>query len=138
MDAIIEKLKQKGIVLTIQRLAVLEFLHNSSSHPTAEAIHTKLKKKYPMMSLATVYNTLDMLKQAGEIQELTIGNAKHFDPIPQSHHHLYCRVCKRIIDVEISCPVCKSGRVQGHKVEEVQAVFYGICSDCLQRENGAQ
>ena len=138
MDARIGKLKQKGIVLTIQRLAVLEFLHNSSSHPTAEAIHTKLKKRYPMISLATVYNTLEMLKQVGEIQELTIGNTKHFDPIPESHHHLYCRLCKRIIDVEISCPVCKSGRVQGHKVEEVQAVFYGICSECRQRESDAQ
>ncbi|MCK5734343.1 MAG: transcriptional repressor [Candidatus Latescibacteria bacterium] len=138
MDARIEKLKQKGIVLTIQRLAVMEFLHSSSSHPTAEAIHTKLKKKYPMMSLATVYNTLDMLKKAGEIQELTIGNAKHFDPIPQSHHHFYCRVCERILDVEVCCKIAKSGWVDQHKVEGVHAVFSGVCFDCHQRENGAQ
>jgi len=135
MDTKVERLKKKGVVLTIQRLAVLEFLHNTSSHPTAEAIHRGLVEKYPMLSLATVYNTLEMLKQVGEIQELNIGNTKHFDLNSEPHHHYYCRLCERILDVEISCPVAKSGWVDNHKIEGVQAVFYGICSDCLQRES---
>lgn len=130
----IERLKRKGVVLTIQRIGVLEILHNSPNHPTAEEIHKKLLEKYPTLSLATVYNTLQILKQAGEIQELNIGKEKRFDPIPGPHHHFYCRVCERIIDVEIACPVLDKGYVDNHKIENVQAVFFGICADCQKKE----
>lgn len=134
MDEKIERLKKKGIVLTIQRMVVLELLHNSSNHPTAEAIHRELVGKYPTLSLATVYNTLQMLKQAGEIQELNVGKEKRFDPIPEPHHHFHCRLCKHILNVEISCPVSKKGWVDNHKVESVQAVFTGVCADCLHKQ----
>jgi len=133
MNMKIERLKRRGVVLTIQRLAVLEFLHNTSSHPTAEAIHRELRKTYPTLSLATVYNTLEILKQAGEIQELNIGKKKHFDPIPEPHHHFYCRVCERILDVEISCPIAQKGCVDNHKIERVQAIFYGVCAECRKK-----
>jgi Fur family peroxide stress response transcriptional regulator len=134
MDNKIKRLKEKGVVLTIQRMAVLEVLQNSSNHPTVEEIHKKLLKKYPTLSLATVYNALEMLKQAGEIQELNIGREKRFDPSIEPHHHFYCRACERIIDLEIACPIAQKGCINGHKIESVQAIFFGICADC--REKG--
>ncbi len=134
MDNKIKRLKEKGIVLTIQRMAVLDMLHNCSNHPTVEEIHKKLLKKYPTLSLATVYNTLEMLKQAGEIQELNIGKEKRFESLLESHHHFYCLVCERIIDLEIACPTFKAGEIDGHKIESMQAIFYGTCADC--REKG--
>lgn len=133
MEERVQRLKKKGIVLTIQRLAVLELLEGSSDHPTVEAIHKRLVKIYPTLSLATVYNTLEMLKQAGEIQELNIGKKRCFDPVPEPHHHFYCWVCERILDVEINCPIVQKGYIDSHKIERVQAIFYGVCAECRKK-----
>ncbi len=130
-----ERLKEKKVVLTPQRLAIVDFLQRSKIHPTVEDIYNNLKKKYPTMSLATVYTSLEILKQAGEIQELTIRKEKIcFDPNPKTHHHFFCRECLEVLDVDISCPLARQGSVEGHKIEEVQAYFYGICSICLKNK----
>jgi len=134
MNAKIEKLKRKGVVITIQRLAVLEFLESNTHHPTVEEIYRNLKKKYPTLSQATIYTSLQVLRKAGEIQELSILKEKTcFDPNPKPHHHFYCQECKKIFDIEISCPVAEKGWIDGHKVKEVQAYFYGICGHCLKK-----
>jgi len=131
----IEKLREKGIAPTIQRLVVLQYLEESTTHPTVEEIYEALKGQYPTFSKATVYNTLQVLTQAGLIQELTIEKEKaHYDPRPDIHHHFFCRRCHRIYDVEIDCSVVKRGMVEGHKIEMVQAYFYGLCARC--REEG--
>lgn len=128
----IERLRRRGVVLTLQRLAVLKIL-GKEIHATAEDIYHKLAKKYPTISRATVYSSLDALKHAGEIQELTIKKEmSYFDFNPHNHHHFLCRTCGRIFDVEISCPISRKGRIHGHKVEEVQAYFYGTCRECRQ------
>ncbi len=135
MERIIERLKKKGVVLTPQRLAVVDFLEGNTTHPTADEIYGKLRKRYPTISQATVYTSLEVLKQAGEIQELTIRREKVcFDPNPKPHHHFFCRECQRVLDVEIGCPVAQKGWIEKHKVEEVQAYFYGVCSGCLKKE----
>lgn len=135
MNEKIERLKRKGVVMTLQRLAVLELLESNTHHPTVEEIYRNLKKKYPTLSRATIYTSLQVLRKAGEIQELSIRKEKTcFDPNPKPHHHFYCQGCKKIFDIEISCPVAEKGWVDGHKVKEVQAYFYGICSHCLKRQ----
>lgn len=134
MKQMIERLKQRGVTLTPQRMAVIEFLIKSSNHPCVDTIYQAIKKKYPSISPATVYSTLQLLKEMGEIQELHIrGDRACFDPNPEPHHHFLCRICKRIIDIEIECPIYGVKQVEGHKVEEIQAYFYGVCSECLKK-----
>ncbi len=90
---------------------------------------------FPSLSRATVYNTLELLSRLGEIQQLTVTDKKaRYDPNPKPHHHFFCRRCGRLLDIETSCPIAESGWVEGNKIEAVQACFYGICSECLQRE----
>ncbi len=133
----IERLKKKGVVLTLQRLFVLETL-GKNVHATAEDIYQRFVKKYPTVSRATIYSCLDVLKQAGEIQELTIRKEMScFDFEPHPHHHFLCRKCGKIFDVEISCPVARKGRVEGHRIDDVQAYFYGTCRGCIAREKKA-
>jgi Fur family peroxide stress response transcriptional regulator len=139
MKEIIEDLRKKGVTLTPQRIAIVEFLKKSTAHPTVDDIHKAIARKYPTMSVATVYSTLKLLKDLGEIQELSIrkrGKAC-FDPNPKLHHHFLCRECGKILDMEVDCPIIKKGWVQGGKVEEAQAYIYGICSGCLKKEKGA-
>jgi Fur family peroxide stress response transcriptional regulator len=126
----IKRLREGGVVLTLQRLGVLEALAERI-HATAEEIYVELAKKYPTISRATIYSCLDALKQAGVTQELTIRKEmSYYDFDPRSHHHLLCRECGRILDMEISCPIAEKEEVKGHRVDEVQAYFYGVCREC--------
>jgi Fur family peroxide stress response transcriptional regulator len=134
MNELVQKLKEQGVVLTIQRMAVLECLLTECTHPTVEELHTALKKKFPTISLATIYNTLEMLKQAGVVRELNLGKEKRFDPVDESHHHFYCRECKKILDIGVACKFAEMKWVDNHKVESVQGIFYGVCSNCLKNE----
>ena len=96
----LRKNKLGGLKLTPQRLAILDFLDGNSSHPSAEEVFSAVKEKYPTMSFATVYNTLDILKQRGDLLELTIDPyRKHYDPDTRSHHHILCSKCGKIGDV---------------------------------------
>jgi Fur family peroxide stress response transcriptional regulator len=132
----IEWLKQKGVVLTIQRLAVIELLEGRTDHPTVDKIYKTLKEKYPTISQATVYSTLELLRDAGEIQQLCIHRDKAcFDPNPRMHHHFLCKQCEKIIDIQIECPVSKQGEFNGNRVDEVQAYLYGVCVDCRKEED---
>lgn len=134
MENIIKRLKKKGVVLTPQRLAVAKFLDGNYTYPTVDEIYTKLKKIYPTISLATIYNSLEALKAAGEIQELMIRRDKIcFDPDPAPHHHFYCNHCKKVLDINISCSTAAQGHIFGNKIEEVQAYFYGTCKNCLEK-----
>jgi len=95
-----QKYKDIGFKLTPQRLAILEFLDGNKSHPSAEEIYRAVSAKFPTMSFATVYNTLETMRKREKILELTIDpDKKRFDPNPTPHHHLICIRCKRIVDI---------------------------------------
>ena len=128
----IDYYRRSGLKITPQRLAILEYLEGNTSHPTAEDIYRHVSKKFPSMSFATVYNTLEALKEKGLITELHIeGGKKRFDPNPQPHHHFICTKCGKIIDI------CKSLdlKIQNFDqmdliIEKFQIFFYGRCSKC--------
>lgn len=129
---VIKKYRAKGIKLTPQRLAIFEYLDGNTSHPSAENIYEAVRRKFPMMSFATVYKTLETLIQKGDLLELNIDPLRRrYDPDTKPHHHLICNTCKKIIDIEAELPVsipdeAKEGfAVTGNHVE-----FYGICSNC--------
>jgi len=134
MKEIIERYRGKGFKLTPQRMAILKYLDGNTTHPTAEDIYREIKKGFPTVSFATVYNTLDALRQRGEVVEVTINpERKHFDPNPVPHHHIICKVCDKIGDIfeDYSKALTLPGEVldeffvQGNHVD-----FYGICKDC--------
>ncbi len=134
-EKVINQLKEANVTLTPQRLAVIDYLEKHRCHPSVDEIYCAIKKKYPSMSPATVYSTLQLLSEVGVVQELYIrGDKACFDHIPEPHHHLLCRECGRILDVEISCPIADKEKLKGHKVEKVKAYLYGVCSDCLKKK----
>jgi len=127
-----QKYKNIGLKLTPQRLAVLSYLEGNTDHPSADEIHKAVSVQHPTMSLATVYNTLDTLREKGYVMELSIDpGKKRFDPNTGLHHHLICQSCKRVRDVQmefnINLPEAMKGnfRITGNHIE-----FYGICPVC--------
>lgn len=136
--SIANELRKKGVTPTVQRVATLEQLRKHTDHPTAEEIYKELKEKFPAISPATVYNSLELLRKAGEIQQLLVTKeVARYDPNPRPHHHFLCWSCGRLLNIEVSCPIAESGWIEGNKIGEVQACFYGTCSDCL-RQDAAQ
>ncbi len=136
----LEKYRSKGLKLTPQRLAILEYLDGNTSHPTAEDIYRAVKKKYPTISFATVYNTLQALLRIGEIMELTIDpERRHFDPNTTPHHHVICTECGRIGDVFVD--YSDKLRLPENITEEftitsIHIDFYGVCRHCKKKKGG--
>lgn len=123
--------KKLGLKLTPQRLAILEFLENTREHPSAEDIYNALKERYPSISFATVYNTLEVLIEKGLVKELGLDSSKkRFDPHLHHHHHFICKKCGKIVDVERSFDVVIPEELREFDVTEFQVVFTGICSAC--------
>jgi Fur family peroxide stress response transcriptional regulator len=127
-----KKYRAIGIKLTPQRLAILEYLDGNKNHPSAENIYEAVRRKFPMMSFATVYKTLETLKQKGDLLELTIDPLRRrYDPGTKPHHHLICIMCKKIVDIEAELPVSIPDEAkEGFEVTGNHVEFYGICSDC--------
>lgn len=86
--------------ITPQRIMILRELLGNRNHPTAEEIYRAVCRIYPNISLATVYNTLNMLVELGEIREVAgFDGHKRFDPNLHPHDHAICEVCGRMFDV---------------------------------------
>lgn len=132
-----EKLRQIGLRLTPQRLAILEYLVDNKSHPSAEDIYKVVSKKFPTISFATVYNTLDALKKRGNIFELTIDPfKKRFDPNPKPHHHLICIRCLKIVDIHIKFRLnLAKTDAQGYEIVSNHVEFYGLCPKCKRKKH---
>lgn len=133
------RLKEQGILVTIQRSAILEFLQDNTHHPTAEEIYRSLRGIYPALSRATIYNALDLFKQHGLVQEINIErNKAHYDYKIEPHHHFLCRHCSRIYDVDMEkIPWEKKDRLNGHRIEEVWLYVIGTCVACLREDHDA-
>lgn len=131
-----DKKKKNSIKLTPQRLAIMEYLEGNKSHPSAAEIYSAVSKKYPTMSFATVYNTLQTLREKGRILELSIDSGKmRFDPNTKPHHHLICVQCKNISDVhrEFSLDLPEGERCD-YEIIGNHVDFYGICPQCKKKK----
>ncbi len=135
-DRIIGRLRQEGLKVTPQRIAVLKFLDGNTGHPSVEEIHRQVASDFPTISLATVYNTLDTLEQIGEVQAVTIDpTRKHYDPETRPHHHVMCTECRRIADVfsdyssVLRVPEALSDQF---RVRDASVSFRGVCRDCAE------
>ena len=137
MKQFAEILKEKGLKVTPQRLAVYSALINTKSHPSAEAIHKMLIADNPSISLATVYKTLDSFKSAGLIKELNFCfEHSNYDADMSDHQHIVCTKCCHVFDVYYKPDSSMRERVEkqsGFKINDEQIVFYGICQDCASK-----
>ena len=125
-----------GLKLTPQRFAVLDFLVRSREHPTADQISAALNRRFPRASRATIYNTLNALRDAGLVHEVYMDDAvARFDANLDQHHHFVCRICDRLEDVPFDAvgelPARKLER--GQMVENYEIVMRGVCAACQKR-----
>lgn len=98
---LIATLRDTGYKVTPQRLAVCDVILSSKEHPTADQVYQEVKKKHPTMSLATVYQTLHVLKDIGMLQELEFSDrTSRYEPNTSPHINIVCENCGKIQDYE--------------------------------------
>lgn len=135
MKTSIQILKDRKVKVTTQRAEIFRLLRQENGHLTAEEIFEKARRRFPTVSLATIYSSLDILKKNGLVEELSIIPDKScFNIRMDLHHHFYCRNCKEIFDIDIPlCTTLSKKEAAGHLIEKCQGYFYGICKKCREK-----
>ena len=139
LNEMIDRLREHGCRLTPQRLAVLKILAASREHPSVEKIYERVKTDFPMTSLATIYKTVTLLKELGEVLELGFGDdSNRYDGNkPHPHPHLICIKCKNIVDPDVAILNelhKKMAQETGYRIINHRLDFFGICPNCQETE----
>lgn len=130
-----EKLREKDLKVTPQRIAIYETLASTDKHPSVETIYQSLEKSFPSLSLATVYKTLNTFKDKGLVQELNVGeDSFRYDANCNTHPHFLCYKCEEVYDLPSTKSMCNIVEEIEDKTEFSidceQMYFFGTCKDC--------
>jgi Fe2+ or Zn2+ uptake regulation protein len=139
--ALAAALRERGQRSTPQRLAIARVLTDLDRHVTAERVHAEVSARMPGVSLPTVYATLDLLEELGLARRVaTEGGAVVYDPRIDEHHHLVCRSCGAIADVDAPVDISTvraAARATGFQLDASQVVVRGLCADCAAKAQAA-
>jgi Fur family ferric uptake transcriptional regulator len=130
-------LRQRGIQVTAQRLAVLRAV-SAEPHITADAVADSVRSEIGAISLQSVYDALSVLVTEGLIRRIQpAGSPARFeDRVGDNHHHLICRVCGRVVDVDCAvgkAPCLTAHDDNGYQIDEAEVAYWGRCPDCQGR-----
>jgi Fur family transcriptional regulator, stress-responsive regulator len=128
-------LRQHGIQVTAQRLAVLRAV-SGQPHIAADAVADAVRAEIGAISLQSVYDALGILVAEGLIRRIQpAGSPARFEArVGDNHHHLICRACGRMLDVDCavgSAPCLTAADNKGYEIDEAEVVYWGRCPDCL-------
>jgi Fe2+ or Zn2+ uptake regulation protein len=127
-------LRAAGYRVTPQRLVIHQTLVELDSHVGAEDLFEAVGERLPNVSLPTVYATLDALENAGLVWRVAAGRGSAlYDSRPSDHHHLVCRRCGAVEDVEPNLvlePALASAAARGFAAEGAEVVVHGLCASC--------
>nr|WP_320116313.1 Fur family transcriptional regulator [uncultured Desulfuromonas sp.] len=139
LEMIVNKLRHMQFRITPQRLAILKAFLTSETHPTVEEIFQQVKIAFPTTSLATVYKTVHLLKEIGEILEIDFSdNSNRYDgKRPYPHPHIICRQCGAIMDPKIDSldkMIEEMESKSGYMISSHQINFFGVCPSCRSKK----
>jgi len=138
LDEILVKLRQRDCRITPQRIGILKAFLQSQDHPSIEQVYQEVKVNFPTTSLATVYKTVNLLKEIGEILEIGFadGGNRYDGNNPSPHPHLICTQCKKIIDPKVSLldqMTAEIAHTTGYRINSHQVEFFGLCPSCQKK-----
>ncbi len=130
-----ETLREQGYRLTPQRLMILSAIHNTDHHISAEEIYAQVRAKYPQVNISTVYRTLELLKEQGLVTETDLGRGRSsYHSVENGHHHhLVCRKCGRVLELDESVLAPLEEvilRQCGFKADLSHLAVFGNCVKC--------
>jgi Fe2+ or Zn2+ uptake regulation protein len=133
-------LRQRGIQVTAQRLAVLRA---AARHPhgTADGLADIVRAEIGAISRQSVYDALGVLAAEGLVRRIQpAGSPARFEArVGDNHHHLICRVCGRTADIDCavgSAPCLTAADDKGYEIDEAEVIYWGRCPACASRTRG--
>jgi Fur family ferric uptake transcriptional regulator len=133
--------RERGIQVTAQRLAVLRAV-SGQPHITADAVADVVRTEIGAISQQSVYDALSLLVSHGLIRRIQpSGSAARFeDRVGDNHHHLICRSCGRVVDVDCAvgdAPCLAASDDRGFEIDEAEVAYWGRCPECLEQSRTA-
>jgi len=127
--------------VTAQRLAVLRAV-SSQPHVTADAVAEAVRAEIGAISLQSVYDALAILVTEGLLRRIQPSGspARFEDRVGDNHHHLICRICGRVVDVDCatgSAPCLTAADDSGYEIDEAEVAYWGRCPDCVAQSQAA-
>ena len=126
-------MKSAGLQITAQRLAVYYAVH-TNPHAMADEIHQTVKADLGAVSRQAVYDALNVMADSGLIRRIQpAGSPARYEHRLDNHHHLVCRKCESLIDVDCAvgaAPCLKAKSDHGYVVDEAEVIYWGICPEC--------
>lgn len=114
---------------------ILDIINNSDTHLTAEQVFFELKKEYPAVALATVYNNLNSLWQQGKIRKISVeGCTERYDKNTR-HDHLVCRRCGKLSDIHLEDITEQLKKQVGFEIDGYDIKVQYLCPECRAKEN---
>ena len=127
-------LRDHGLQVTYQRLAIYKALYNTKEHPSAEVIFQQVKKQFPMISLGTVYKTLEKFHEAELIRKVnSVEEIGRYEVETGTHHHMICEKCQKIHDIHELSGTIPLPEKPGFKITRHQVIFHGCCENCADK-----
>jgi Fur family peroxide stress response transcriptional regulator len=139
--SIIKALREKGYRATSQRIAISRLALSNRDHPTARRIYGEIRRDNPTVSLATVYKTLQVLRELGLVQQLTFPEDEaRFDSRMKPHLNLICQKCGNVTDAEdrSAQEIVNAANRARFVVTGQRIDVYGICQRCGRRNNAVR
>ena len=129
-------LRQHGVQVTAQRLAVLRGV-SAQPHGTAFAVTEVVRAEIGVISRQAVYDALEILVDRGLIRRIQPAGspARYENRVGDNHHHLICRTCGRMVDVDCAVgdtPCLTAADDQGYEIDEAEVVYWGRCPECIE------
>src|SRR5215208_6214176 len=128
-------LRQRGFKVTAQRLAVLRAV-SGRPHLTAEDLVEVVRADIGVVSRRSVYDAVNVLADMGLLRRIQPAGsaARYEDRVGDNHHHLICRACNRMVDVDCAVgytPCLTASDGSGYEIDEAEVIYWGRCPDCL-------
>jgi Fur family ferric uptake transcriptional regulator len=134
-----ELLRERGLRVTPQRLAVLRAV-SGAPHTSADAVAATVRGEIGSISIQAVYDALATMTDSGLLRRIQpAGSPARFeDRVGDNHHHLICRVCEQMVDVDCAAadgPPCLTAADDfGYEIDEAEIIYWGRCPDCIQEK----
>jgi Fe2+ or Zn2+ uptake regulation protein len=130
-----DQLRNHGLQVTAQRLAVLRAV-SAQPHCTAHEVAEVVRAEIGVISRQAVYDALGILAEVGLIRRIQPAGsaARYEDRVGDNHHHLVCRSCGRMVDVDCAVgatPCLTAADDSGYEIDEAEVVYWGRCPECM-------
>ena len=140
---IAERLREWGVRVTPQRLAIAEAVLNSADHPSVQQIYERVRDHFPSMTLATIYSTLDVLERSGLIQQLPFPQFSRYESNLDPHVNLVCVQCGNVMDATVGQETVVRLKEQissesNFHVAWQRVDFHGWCRRCAAQRQSQQ